>query len=173
MKVLTVVGARPQFIKAAVVSRALRKVHQEILVHTGQHYDHNMSERFFEELEIPQPDYNLGISGGSHAEMTGKMMAAIEKVLVNEKPDCLLAYGDTNSTLAGALAAAKLHIPVCHVEAGVRTHSMTNPEEINRVCTDHISSLLLASTQSGMASMQAEGLGGRAVLVVIRCMMPF
>lgn len=165
MKVLTVVGARPQFIKAAVVSRALRKVHQEILVHTGQHYDHNMSECFFEELEIPEPDYNLGISGGTHAEMTGNMMIAIEKVLVNEKPDCLLVYGDTNSTLAGALAAAKLHIPVCHVEAGVRTHSKTNPEEINRICTDHVSSLLLTSTQSGMDSMREEGLADRAVFV--------
>lgn len=165
MKVLTVVGARPQFIKAAVVSCTLRKVHQEILVHTGQHYDHNMSECFFEELGIPQPDYNLGISGGTHAEMTGNMMIALERVLIKEKPDCLLVYGDTNSTLAGALAAAKLHIPVCHVEAGVRTHSKTNPEEINRICTDHISSLLLASTQSGMDSMHAEGLADRAVFV--------
>ncbi len=165
MKVLTVVGARPQFIKAAVVSRALREMHQEILVHTGQHYDHNMSGCFFEELEIPEPDYNLGIAGGTHAEMTGNMMIAIEKVLVDEQPDCLLVYGDTNSTLAGALAAVKMHIPVCHVEAGVRTHSRTNPEEINRICTDHVSSRLLASTQAGMDSMQAEGLADRAVFV--------
>lgn len=158
MKVLTVVGARPQFIKAAVVSHELRKKHQEILVHTGQHYDYNMSEQFFEELDIPKPDYNLGISGGTHAVMTGRMMMAIEEVLLKEKPDWLLVYGDTNSTLAAALAAAKLHIPICHVEAGARTYSRTNPEVINRICTDHISSLLLASTESGMESMEKEGL---------------
>lgn len=165
MKVLTVVGARPQFIKAAVVSHVLRKQHQEILVHTGQHYDYNMSEQFFDELAIPRPDYNLGISGGSHAEMTGKMMIALEKVFMKERPDCLLVYGDTNSTLAAALAAAKLYIPICHVEAGARTHSRTNPEEINRVCTDHMSSLLLAATRSGMESMVKEGLSDRGVLV--------
>lgn len=165
MKVVAVVGARPQFIKAAVVSHVLRRKHQEILVHTGQHFDYNMSEKFFEELDIPKPDYNLGISGGTHAEMTGRMMMAIERVLLAEKPDCLLVYGDTNSTLAAALAAAKLHIPVCHVEAGARTHSRTNPEELNRICTDHISSLLLASTASGMEEMEKENLGERAVLV--------
>lgn len=165
MKVVTVVGARPQFIKAAVVSHVLRERHQEILVHTGQHYDYNMSEQFFDELAIPRPDYNLGISGGSHAEMTGNMMIALEKVFIKEKPDCLLLYGDTNSTLAAALAAAKLYIPICHVEAGARTHSKTNPEEINRICTDHISTLLLAATQSGMDSMLKEGLSSRAVLV--------
>lgn len=158
MKVLTVVGARPQFIKAAVVSHELRKKHQEILVHTGQHYDYNMSEKFFEELHIPSPDYNLGISGGSHATMTGNMMIAIEEVLKIEKPDYLLIYGDTNSTLAAALAAAKLYIPICHVEAGVRTHSKTNPEEINRICTDHLSSLLLTSTESGMIGLKEEGI---------------
>ena len=165
MLVLTVVGARPQFIKAAVVSHELRKKHQEILVHTGQHFDYNMSEQFFKELEIPEPEYNLGISGGSHAQMTGRMMVAIEEVLVKEKPDWLLVYGDTNSTLAAALAAAKLHIPVCHVEAGARVHSMTNPEEINRICTDHVSSLLLASTQSGYDEMAKEGLQNKGVLV--------
>jgi UDP-N-acetylglucosamine 2-epimerase len=165
MKVVTVVGARPQFIKAAVVSHVLRERHQEILVHTGQHYDYNMSEQFFNELAIPRPNYNLGISGGSHAEMTGNMMIALEKVFIKEKPDCLLLYGDTNSTLAGALAAAKLYIPICHVEAGARTHSKTNPEEINRICTDHMSTLLLAATQSGMDSMSKEGLSGRGVLV--------
>lgn len=165
MKALTVVGARPQFIKAAVVSHVLREKHTEILVHTGQHFDYNMSGQFFEELDIPEPDYNLGISGGSHAEMTGKMMIGIEEVLLKEKPDWLLLYGDTNSTLAGALAAVKLHIPVCHVEAGTRTHSMTNPEEINRICTDHISSLLLASTKSGMEEMEREGLSDRGHIV--------
>lgn len=165
MKILTVVGARPQFIKAAMVSHKLRERHTEILVHTGQHYDYNMSEQFFEELNIPSPDYNLGISGGTHGEMTGKMLTEVEKVLLEEKPDCLLVYGDTNSTLAAALAAAKLHIPICHVEAGARTHNRQNPEELNRICTDHLSSLLLASTESGMISMQEEGLAEIGVLV--------
>ena len=165
MKIVTVIGARPQFIKAAVVSHVLRKKHREVLVHTGQHYDYNMSEQFFRELNIPDPDYNLGISGGTHAQMTGKMMIAVEEVLIKEKPDWLLVYGDTNSTLAAALAAAKLHIPVCHVEAGARTHSRTNPEEINRICTDHISSLLLASTRSGFEEMAKEGLQDRGLLV--------
>lgn len=165
MKVLTVVGARPQFIKAAVVSHELRKKHTEVLVHTGQHFDYNMSGQFFEELDIPEPDYNLGISGGSHATMTARMMIRVEEVLLKEKPDWLLLYGDTNSTLAAALAAAKLHIPVCHVEAGARTHSMTNPEEINRICTDHVSSLLLASTQSGFDEMAREGIQERGELV--------
>ena len=165
MKIVTVVGARPQFIKAAVVSHVLRQRHKEILVHTGQHFDYNMSQQFFDELDIPAPDYNLGINGGSHGEMTGKMLMEIEKVLIKEQPDWLLLYGDTNSTLAGALAAAKLHIPICHVEAGNRTHSRTNPEEINRICTDHVSSLLLASTQSGMDDMEKEGLAGRGQLV--------
>ena len=165
MKILTVVGARPQFIKAAVVSHVLRKKHQEILVHTGQHFDYNMSEQFFNELDIPEPDYNLGISGGTHAQMTGRMMIAIEEVLIKEQPDWLLVYGDTNSTLAAALAAAKLHIPVCHVEAGARVHNMTNPEEINRICTDHVSSLLLASTQSSYDEMAKEGLQEKGILV--------
>lgn len=165
MKIVTVVGARPQFIKAAVVSHELRKKHQEILVHTGQHFDYNMSEQFFKELDIPEPNYNLGISGGTHAQMTGRMMIAIEDVLIKEQPDWLLVYGDTNSTLAAALAAAKLHIPVCHVEAGARVHSMTNPEEINRICTDHVSSLLLASTKSGYDEMAKEGLQERGLLV--------
>lgn len=165
MKVVTVVGARPQFIKAAVVSHELRKRHTELLIHTGQHFDYNMSGQFFEELDIPKPDYNLGISGGSHAEMTGKMMIGIEEVLLKKRPDWLLLYGDTNSTLAAALVAAKLHIPICHVEAGARTHSMTNPEEINRICTDHISMLLLASTQSSMAELEKEGLSDRGYMV--------
>lgn len=165
MKIVTVVGARPQFIKAAVVSHVLQKKHEEILVHTGQHFDYNMSEQFFQELNIPRPKYNLGISGGTHAQMTGRMMMSVEEVLLKEKPDCLLVYGDTNSTLAAALTAAKLHIPICHVEAGLRTHSKTNPEEINRVCTDHVSTLLLASTKSGMDSAAVEGLADRTVLV--------
>lgn len=165
MKIVTVVGARPQFIKAAVVSRELRKKHCEVIIHTGQHFDYNMSEKFFEELEIPKPDYNLGISGGTHAQMTGRMMEAVESLLIKEKPDWLLVYGDTNSTLAAALAAVKIHIPVCHVEAGARTHSITNPEEINRICTDHVSRLLLASTRSGYEEMAKEGLQKKGMLV--------
>lgn len=165
MKVVTVVGARPQFIKAAVVSRELRKKHQEVLVHTGQHYDYNMSQQFFEELNIPTPDYNLGVSGGTHAQMTGRMMMAIEEVLIKEQPDWVLVYGDTNSTLAAALAAAKLGLRVCHVEAGTRTHNRTNPEEINRICTDHVSTLLLASTRSGYDEMINEGLQSRGLMV--------
>ena len=165
MKIVTVVGARPQFIKAAVVSHVLRGRHEEVLVHTGQHYDYNMSEQFFEELDIPTPKYNLGISGGTHAQMTGRMMIAIEEVLINEKPDWLLIYGDTNSTLAAALAAAKLHVPICHVEAGVRTHCMTNPEEINRICTDHVATLLLASTMAGFNEMKNEGLQKKGIFV--------
>lgn len=165
MKILSIVGARPQFIKAAVVSHELRKKHTEILVHTGQHYDYNMSEKFFEELDIPKPDYNLGISGGSHAEMTGKMMIAIEKVLQREKPDWVLLYGDTNSTLASAIAAAKLHMKICHVEAGIRFHVMANPEEINRICTDHVSTKLLACTQSSMNELIREGLEDKSEIV--------
>ena len=165
MKVVTVVGARPQFIKAAVVSHELRKRHKEILIHTGQHFDFNMSEQFFEELNIPAPDYFLGISGGSHAEMTGKMMISVEKILIKEKPDWLLVYGDTNSTLAAALAAAKLYIPICHVEAGNRVHSNTNPEEINRICTDHVSSLLLTSSASALKELKREGLDDKALFV--------
>ncbi|WP_303840305.1 non-hydrolyzing UDP-N-acetylglucosamine 2-epimerase [Selenomonas ruminantium] len=165
MKILTVVGARPQFIKAAVVSHVLRKKHQEVLVHTGQHFDYNMSQQFFDELSIPAPDYNLGISGGSHGEMTGRMLIELEKVLQKEQPDWVLLYGDTNSTLAAALAAAKLHIPICHVEAGTRTHCRTNPEEINRICTDHVSSLLLGCTDSAMDEMKCEGLADRGLLV--------
>lgn len=165
MKILTVVGARPQFIKAAVVSRILRGKATELLVHTGQHYDYNMSDIFFNELDIPKPDYNLGISGGSHGQMTGKMLAAIEEVLMKEAPDMLLVYGDTNSTLAAALAAVKLHIPVCHVEAGNRFGTLDNPEEVNRICTDHVSSLLMACTESAMGFLTKEGLSEKASLV--------
>lgn len=165
MKILTVVGARPQFIKAAVVSRVLRKNAQEILVHTGQHHDYNMSEVFFDELDIPRPDYNLGISGGSHGQMTGRMLMSIEEVLQKEQPDALLVYGDTNSTLAAALAAVKLHIPVCHAEAGNRLGTLMNPEEVNRVCTDHVSTLLMACTQSAMEFLEKENLSQQALLV--------
>ncbi|MEG0156931.1 MAG: UDP-N-acetylglucosamine 2-epimerase (non-hydrolyzing) [Anaerovoracaceae bacterium] len=157
MKVVTVVGARPQFIKAAVVSRVLRTQMEEVIIHTGQHYDHNMSDVFFEELEIPKPDYNLGIAGGTHGKMTGEMLIAIEEVLMKENPDVVLLYGDTNSTLAGGLAAAKLHIPVCHVEAGARLGSMVNPEEINRILTDNISDALLCCVESAVEFLKKEG----------------
>ncbi len=165
MKLVTIVGARPQFIKAASGSRALRRVHQEVLVHTGQHHDENMSEIFFREMEIPAPDYNLGISGGSHGEMTGKMLIELEKVLLKEQPDGVLLYGDTNSTLAGALAAVKLHIPVIHVEAGNRLGTMDSPEEVNRILTDHCSSLLLCATQDAKDKLALENLGDKAHVV--------
>ena len=165
MKILTVVGARPQFIKAAVVSRLLRQQAKEVLVHTGQHYDYNMSDIFFEELDIPKPDYNLGISGGSHGAMTGKMLASIEEVLLKERPDKLLVYGDTNSTLAAALAAVKLHIPVYHVEAGNRFGTLDSPEEVNRIVTDHVSACLMPCTQSAASFLAAEGLAQKSHIV--------
>ena len=157
-KICTVVGARPQFIKLAMVSRVLRKEFQEVLIHTGQHYDHNMSKIFFQEMDIPEPDYNLGVSGGTHGQMTGQMIAKIEEVLIKERPDMLLVFGDTNSTMAGALAAVKLHIPVCHVESGGRIGTLDNPEEVNRIVTDHVSALRLVSTPSGMKFLEREGI---------------
>ncbi|MGF6555127.1 UDP-GlcNAc3NAcA epimerase [Pseudomonas sp. S30_BP2TU TE3576] len=162
IKVVTIVGARPQFIKAAAVSRAIRNVGAErmveVLVHTGQHYDENMSKVFFDELDIPAPAYNLEVSGGSHGAMTGRMLESIEQVLLEEKPDWVLIYGDTNSTLAGALAAAKLHIPVAHVEAGLRSFNMHMPEEINRILSDRVSTLLLCPTQVAVDNLAHEGL---------------
>ena len=163
-KICTVVGARPQFIKLAVVSRELRKEFQEVLIHTGQHYDYNMSDVFFEEMDIPKPDYNLGVSGGTHGQMTGQMLIKIEKVLQKEQPDMLLVFGDTNSTMAGALAAVKLQIPVCHVEAGGRAGSLYIPEEVNRIVTDHTSSLRLVCTSSGMDYLEREGILENAYL---------
>lgn len=166
-KICTVVGARPQFIKLAVVSRVLRKQpeFQEVLIHTGQHYDHNMSEVFFEEMDIPKPDYNLGISGGSHGQMTGRMLIELEKVFLKESPDMVLLFGDTNSTMAAALAAVKLHIPVCHVEAGNRLGTFENPEEVNRIVTDHVSSLHLVCTASGVEFLKREGFDSSIHLV--------
>jgi UDP-GlcNAc3NAcA epimerase len=158
--IVTVVGARPQFIKAAAVQRALAARKGELshfLLHTGQHYDDNMSKVFFRELELPEADVNLGIGGGLHGAMTGAMLAGIEKVLLERRPDWLLIYGDTDSTLAGALAAAKLHIPVVHVEAGLRSFNRRMPEEINRVLADHVSSLLMCPTTTAVDNLRAEG----------------
>lgn len=159
MKILTVVGARPQFVKAAVVSRnmALQEGIQEFILHSGQHYDDNMSAIFFEEMQIPTPHFNLNINGGHHGEMTGEMMAGIEQKILELKPDALLVYGDTNSTLAGALAAAKLHVPVIHVEAGLRSFNMRMPEEINRILTDRISQILFCPTTRAVENLQREG----------------
>ncbi len=162
MKIVTVVGARPQFIKASVGSKQLRKEHQEILVHTGQHFDANMSSIFFDEMKIPKPNYNLGISGGTHAQMTARMLIGIEEILMKEKPDALLVYGDTNSTLAAALAAVKLNVPVLHIEAGNRLGTLNNPEEINRITTDHIATLDFCATEDSLGKLVREGLGDRA-----------
>ena len=164
-KICTVVGARPQFIKLAVVSRVLRKHFHEVLIHTGQHHDHNMSDVFFEEMDIPKPDYNLGLAGGTHGQMTGQMLMKIEEVLMAEKPDLVLLFGDTNSTLAGALAAVKLHIPVAHVEAGNRFGTLDSPEEVNRRVTDHVASLNFPCTQSSMDFLMQEGLGAISTVV--------
>ncbi len=159
MKIMTIIGARPQFIKASVVSKAIVETQglTEIIVHTGQHFDANMSDIFFEQLGIPRSSYQLGINGGSHGDMTGRMLVEIEKVMLQENPDYVMVYGDTNSTLAGALVAAKLHIPVAHVEAGLRSFNMQMPEEINRILTDRVSSVLFCPTQTAVENLQKEG----------------
>lgn len=159
-KIFTVVGARPQFVKAGPVSRAIRAADnvEEILVHTGQHFDANMSDVFFEELQIQKPDRFLGVSGGGHGEMTGRMLASLEAAMIEDRPDCVMVYGDTNSTIAGALAAAKLHIPVVHVEAGLRSFNRAMPEELNRILTDHLSALLLCSTSTSITNLTNEGI---------------
>jgi UDP-GlcNAc3NAcA epimerase len=168
MKILTVIGARPQFVKAAVVSRALTDLPEvsEVLVHTGQHYDESMSGRFFRELGIPAPAYNLGVGSGGHGVQTGRMLERLDTVMEDERPDWVLLYGDTNSTLAGALAAAKLHFPVAHVEAGLRSWNRAMPEEINRLLTDQVSSLLFAPTEAAVANLAREGIEGESVHLV-------
>jgi UDP-N-acetylglucosamine 2-epimerase len=165
MKIATIVGARPQFIKAAVVSRVLRQHHEELLVHTGQHYDDNMSAVFFEELGIPEPDCNLDVGSGLHGEQTAAMLARVEGILLNQRPDWVLVYGDTNTTLAGALAAAKLPVRVAHVEAGLRSFDRTMPEELNRVVVDHLSNLLLCPSQTAVENLCRENITAGVHLV--------
>lgn len=169
MKVMTIVGARPQFIKAAVVSRAFREHRsdvQEMIVHTGQHYDANMSDVFFDELDIPKPDYNLGVGGGTHGQNTGRMLERLEALMMECQPDWVLVYGDTDSTLAGALAAAKLHVPVAHVEAGLRSFNRRMPEEINRILTDHAASLLFPPSRAGYKNLINEGIPEKRIELV-------
>lgn len=168
MKIATIVGARPQFIKAAVVSRAMREKKNvtELIVHTGQHFDIDMSDVFFDELSIPRPKFNLGIGGGTHGQNTGRMIEAVESILLQERPDWLLVYGDTDSTLAGALAATKLHIPIAHVEAGLRSFNRKMPEEINRVLTDHTADLLFVPTEAAYRNLQMEGINENRIKLV-------
>ena len=165
MKIVSVVGARPQFIKAATVSRLLRRVHQEVLVHTGQHYDKQLSDVFFAELDLPAPDHHLGVGSASHGKQTAQILERLEKVLLNEQPNRVLVYGDTNSTLAGAVAAVKLHIPLAHVEAGLRSYDRRMPEEINRVLTDHCADLLFCPSAVAVDNLAREGITSGVHLV--------
>lgn len=167
-KILTILGARPQFVKAAVLSRVIQENHEieEVIVHTGQHYDANMSEVFFNEMEIPMPKYNLQVNGLGHGAMTGQMLEKIETILMEEKPDAVVVYGDTNSTIAGALAAKKLHIKVVHIEAGLRSYNMAMPEEINRILTDRISDLLCCPTDTAVKNLNNEGFANMPIEIV-------
>ncbi|MCU6480077.1 non-hydrolyzing UDP-N-acetylglucosamine 2-epimerase [Arthrobacter sp. A2-55] len=165
MRILSVVGARPQFVKLAPIAKAMEGRAEHLIVHTGQHYDELMSDVFFQDLGIPAPDFNLGVGSGRHGEQTGAMLAGLEKVFETARPDVVLVYGDTNSTLAAAIAAVKIHIPVAHLEAGLRSFNRRMPEEHNRVLTDHASDLLLSPTQVGMDHLANEGLAGRSVMV--------
>ncbi|MFD0680814.1 MULTISPECIES: non-hydrolyzing UDP-N-acetylglucosamine 2-epimerase [unclassified Paenibacillus] len=164
-KIVTIVGARPQFIKVSPVSQVLRESYKEILVNTGQHYDYKMAGVFFDELGIPKPDYDLGIGSGSHGQQTGEMLKKIEEVLLEQRPDGVLVYGDTNSTLAGALAASKMHIPLFHIEAGLRSFNKKMPEEVNRVLTDHISDMLFSPTETAVNNLKAENISDHVYLV--------
>ncbi|MDC3364886.1 UDP-N-acetylglucosamine 2-epimerase (non-hydrolyzing) [Pseudomonadales bacterium] len=167
MKILTIIGARPQFIKAAMVSKALSEAgFEEVIAHTGQHYDADMSDIFFEELRLARPQFNLGIGGGSHGQNTGRMIEALEGIIIDQAPDWVLVYGDTDSTLAGTLAAIKLHVPIAHVESGLRSFNRKMPEEINRILTDHAATLLLAPTELAVRNLSKEGIKGEKVKCV-------
>jgi UDP-N-acetylglucosamine 2-epimerase (non-hydrolysing) len=165
MRIASIIGIRPEFIQSVSLSRELQKEHEVILIHTGQHYNYEMSKIFFEELEIPEPDYNLSIGSNSHGQQTGEMLMAVEKVLIKEEPDVVIVYGDSNTTLAGALAAAKLHIRLAHVEAGLRSFDRSMPEEINRVLTDHISDFLFCPTETAVENLAKEGIKNNVFLV--------
>ncbi|MGZ4091254.1 MAG: UDP-N-acetyl glucosamine 2-epimerase, partial [Bacteroidia bacterium] len=166
IKIVTIIGARPQIIKAAALSRAIKNKFsdkiKEIIVHTGQHYDANMSQVFFDELNIPQPDYNLNVGSGSHGKQTAAMIIGIEEILLKENPNAIVLYGDTNSTLAGGIAASKIHVPVIHIEAGLRSHSKAMPEEVNRIMCDHVSTLLFSPTKTGFDNLVREGFNAGA-----------